>query len=431
MTTNPLLERLLPATEQASVGWLATRRGAARTWLDRHGLPTTRDESWRYTALGRLTSDGLDEFGAAADGSAADSVTTELIDELAGSHGGPRIVMVNGQHRTDLSSLDGLPEGLTLTDLSTIDDPAVLPAIPERTDGFLALNRVASVDGAIVLVAEGSEISAPIHVVHLSVPTATPVSHPATVIRVASGAKATVIESWVGTGGPVLVNALTSVDVADEATLTLHRIQSEDNRSIHLGATDCHLGTSATFKSVSVSTGGDVARTALDVILGGDHAEAHLDGLYLPFDRQHHDNVITVEHAASHGKSHQRFRGIINNQARGSFTGHVIVDAGTVGNDAEQANHSLLLTSRAESDSRPWLEILADDVQCNHGATIGRLDDAALFYLRSRGLSLEVARGMLIEAFAASITDAIDVASLREHVMARLEDRRSEHEDPS
>lgn len=427
MTSNPLLERLLPAGDTDTPGWLAPRRHAARTWLDRHGLPTSRDETWRYTALGRLTTDELDAFGAAADQHPT-TVTTELVDALAGSHGGPRIVMVNGQHRAELSTLDALPNGVTLGDLSAIDDPALLPAIPERTDGFLALNRAASVDCAVVLIAEGAHVVEPVHVVHVSVPTATPVSHPATVIRLAAGAETTVIESWVGTGGPVLVNALTSVDVAEGAALTLHRIQSEHDRSIHLGATDCHLSASATFKSVSVSTGGDVARTALDVVLGGDHAEATLDGLYLPLDTQHHDNVITVEHAASHGKSHQRFRGIINNQARGSFTGHVIVDAGTVGNDAEQANHSLLLTSRAESDTRPWLEILADDVQCNHGATVGRLDDAALFYLRSRGLSLDVARGMLIEAFAAAVTEAIDVESLRDHVATLLEGRRTRHE---
>ena len=427
MTANPLLERLLPTAGNGPASWLEPRRQAARTWLDRHGLPTTRDESWRYTALGRLTTDGLDAFGSEAAGQTIE-ITRDLVDGLAGTHGGPRIVMVNGHHRADLSSLEAVPEGVTVGDLSDIDDPAVLPAVPERTDGFLALNRAASLDCALVLVAEQAKVPVPIHVVHVSVPTASPVSHPATVIRLAPGSQATVIESWVGTGGPVLVNALTSVDIADGASLTLHRIQSEHDRSIHLGATDCHLSASATLKSVSISTGGDVARTALDVVLGGDHATATLDGLYLPFDGQHHDNVITVEHAASHGTSHQRFRGIIDDRARGSFTGHVIVDAGTVGNDAAQANHSLLLTSRAESDTRPWLEILADDVQCNHGATIGRLDDAALFYLRSRGLSLDVARGMLIDAFAAAITEEIDLESLRDHVAARLEDRRTKHE---
>lgn len=427
MTDQPLLERLLPASQPASTAWLEPRREAARAFLSSHGLPTTRDEAWRYTSLGRLTADELDTFGAEADASSAQSLTSEHVDRLAGVHGGPRIVLVNGAYREDLSTESATPTGATLASLAASADPDVLPASGPRTDGFVALNQALADDGALVLVDADAVIDVPLHVVHVSVPVpGTPVSHPATVIRLGAGSSATVIESWVGAGGPVLVNGVTSVDVADGASLTLHRVQSEHDRTIHFGATTCRLGASSKLQSVSLATGADVARTALDVVLAGDNAEATLDGLYLPHDRQHHDNVITVQHAADHGHSHQRFRGIIDDRGRGSFTGHIIVDAHTAGNDAVQSNHSLLLTSRAESDSRPWLEILADDVQCNHGATIGRLDDAALFYLRSRGIPLHDARNMLIEAFASAITEMIEVESLRDHLAATVKVRRTQ-----
>jgi Fe-S cluster assembly protein SufD len=158
--------------------------------------------------------------------------------------------------------------------------------------------------------------------------------------------------------------------------------------------------------------GGDIARHQTDVRLGAD-ARVDLDGLYLPSSRQRQDNVVTVDPVASRGTSTQHFKGVIDDHARGSFSGHVIVQGGTVGNDAKQTNRSLLLSPTAEADSRPWLEILADDVRCTHGATVGRLDDDALFYLRSRGISLTESRAMLVAAFVGEILDTIEPASLR------------------
>ena len=424
MTGPDLLGRLLPARDATDASELAERRCEGRTWLADHGLPTTRDEAWRYTALGRLNDERFDLFqGAAVQGEAA--VTVELIDEIAGSHGGARIVFLNGTWNPELSTVAGVPTGVEITSASAAGaSRAQAGPSGARTDGFIALNHALASDAATITVGEDLALEAPIHVVHVSMPTTEAAVHPVTVITVAPGARATVIESWVGTSGPVLVNGSTTITVADRAKLDYYRIQAEHPESVHLGATNVTVGDHGTFTAIMVTTGADVARTALDVTLVGDDAVATLDGLYIPVANQHHDNVITIQHSASNGHSHQRFRGIIDDSARGSFTGHVIVDVGTAGNDADQSNRSLLLTSRSESDTRPWLEILADDVQCSHGATVGQLDDGALFYLRSRGIPEARAREILIEAFGSAITDEIELESLRDHVAEMIARRR-------
>jgi Fe-S cluster assembly protein SufD len=170
-------------------------------------------------------------------------------------------------------------------------------------------------------------------------------------------------------------------------------------------------------------TGADIARSALDVGFGGPEGRAELDGLYLPAGRQRHDHVVTVDHAASRCTSTQRFHGIVDDHARGSFSGHVIVRPGTVATDADQVNRNLVLRPTAQADTRPWLEILADDVRCTHGATVGRLDDEALFYLRSRGIPLAESRAMLVAAFAAAVVDDLTPERLRQRLAAELATR--------
>ena len=180
--------------------------------------------------------------------------------------------------------------------------------------------------------------------------------------------------------------------------------------------------TGSTVRATSIMAGGRIARAAIDVSFDGTDARTDVVGLYTPSGEQRHDNVVTVDHRSSRCTSNVVFRGIVGGHARGSFSGHVIVRPDTVGTDAHQSNRNLVLEPTAQADTRPWLEIFADDVRCTHGATVGRLDDAALFYLRSRGIPLEQARTMLVDAFAAEVVDAIGPPSLREHV-ARLDQR--------
>ena len=301
---------------------------------------------------------------------------------------------------------------------------AALPAPDElaRFDGFQALNLASGSDAAAVLVDAGVAADAPVHIVHLATAAAgTAVIHPRTIVKVAEGARVALIETFAGVpsaSGEPVTNAATTIIAGPDARITHHRVQAEAAGAIHIGHTRVVQAAGSRLRSVSVMSGAAVARHALDVGLHGPGARADLDGLYVPSGWQHHDTVVTVDHAASDCTSTQRFRGVVDDEARGCFGGHVIVRADTTGTDADQSNRNLVLTRSAQADTRPWLEILADDVRCTHGATVGRLDDDALFYLRSRGIPHDEARALLVRAFVDEIVATIEPASLRAAVSA-------------
>jgi len=431
-----LLERLAPS---AGVGARAER---GRAFFDAHGLPDPKAEAWRYTPVTEIRA-ALEHAVPAPSGSTSSTVADRpLIDALAGSHGGPRLVFVDGRFSAELSDVEATPGGLWIGDAEALR-PRRAPGAPapqdEPADGFHALNWAAGSDVAAVLVDADTHLDVPVHVVHLSTagstgsdgPDATAgadatVTHPRTVVRVGAGSTAAVIESFVGTGGPSITNSSTRVVAAEGATVTYHRVMSEPAEAIHVGRTGIEQAAHSRVAATSVITDGRIVRNAVDVVLGGDGARSDLSGLYLPTDHQRHDNVVTVDHVASHGTSTQRFKGIVDDHGRGSFSGHVIVRHGTVGTDAAQSNPNLVLTPTAQADTRPWLEIFADDVRCTHGATVGRLDDDALFYLRSRGIPTAQARAMLIAAFAAEVVDSVTPESLREHLSTWLHTRTVE-----
>jgi Fe-S cluster assembly protein SufD len=395
------------------------RAERGRAWLARHGLPDARDEAWRYTPLDDVVS-ALEAATPARGG--PEAVSRPLVDELAGDHGGPRLVFVNGALATDASDLDGRVGGVWLGGAGGLRprSPSARARDDRPADGFHALNWAAGRDVAAVLVDPEAQLDAPVHVVHLAVPgEAATASHPRTVVRAGAGSRVHVIESFVGLPGASVTNASTRIVAGAGSAVTYHRMQSESPGAVHIGRTGVEQAAHSTVRATSIMTGARIARSAVDVRLLGTEARVDLDGLYLPSGRQRHDTVVTVDHAASRCTSAQRFKGIVDDHGRGSFSGHVIVRPGTTGTDARQSNRNLLLRRTAQADTRPWLEIFADDVRCTHGATVGRLDDEALFYLRSRGIPLAEARGLLVEAFAAEVVDAISPASLRDRVPGR------------
>jgi Fe-S cluster assembly protein SufD len=413
-TTAMLLERLAPAgpTDETSA--------RARSWLDTHGLPDARDEAWRYTPVNEIVS-SLETATPAT----PRPLHRSVVDDLAGHHGGPRLVFVNGIYAPELSDRDRLPAGLWCGPIA--DLPPARAALAgsssddELVDGFQALNRAAGRDAAVVLADPGAEVPHPIHVVHIAAPgDRFAVSHPHTIIGAGDGSRLHVIETFTGLPGATLTNASTTIHIGVGATLAHHRIQTEAADAIHVGHTRVDQATGSQLRATSLMFGADIARDAIEVSLHGPDARTDLDGLYLPTGRQRHDTAITVDHAASRCTSTQQFKGVVDDHARGSFSGRIIVRPDTVATDAQQSNRNLLLSATAQADIRPWLEIFADDVRCTHGATVGRLDDDALFYLRSRGIPLEEGRSMLIDAFVREITDAITPASLRDHVTAAL-----------
>jgi Fe-S cluster assembly protein SufD len=411
MTTSALLlDRLAPPAP------IPAANAGARNWLQVRGLPDAHDEAWRYTPVDQIVA----RLKLATPATSL-PLQRSVLDHLAGEHGGPRLVFVNGHHVPELSECDRLPAGVWCGPLAELPPGRTAPPHvmhdDDFADGFHALNRAAGPAVALVLVGPGVELPRPVHIVHVAAPTdAFALAHPHTVIDLGDRARAHVIETFTGLDGTTITNAVTSIHVGSHAALLRHRIQTEAPGAIHVGHTRVEQATGSDLRSTSVMVGAAIARDAIDVGLRGSDARVSLDGVYLPSGHRRHDTAVTVDHAASRCTSTQRFRGVIDGHARGSFSGRIIVRPDTVATDAQQTNRNLLLSKTAQADSRPWLEILADDVRCNHGATVGRIDDAALFYLRSRGIPVEEGRAMLVDAFVHEITDTISPSSLRDHV---------------
>ncbi len=220
-----------------------------------------------------------------------------------------------------------------------------------------------------------------------------------------------------GPTSSTLTTASTTIRLGERAELAHYRLQSDAPGATHIGHTDIHQGPASVLKMTSVTVGGEITRNAIEVHLGDPDARTELMGIDVAVDDQRHDTVVSVQHTASRCASSQRFTGVVDDRGRGSFSGEIIVRPGTVGTDAHQSSRNLILGPNAEADARPWLNILADDVRCTHGATVGRLDDEALLCLRSRGApSIATARSMLIDAFLHDITDSIPHEAVRLHV---------------
>jgi Fe-S cluster assembly protein SufD len=331
-------------------------------------------------------------------------VSPSLIDAMVGATG-PRLVFVNGFYATGLSDCGGLPVSLRC--------------------GVSDTNQGGGADIARVSIDDGARFEEPIHVVHLAVPDAVDahsvLSRTQTVIELGDDARLAVVETFCGLDGSMsstFTEASTTIRLGDRAELVHYRVQIEAPAATHVGQTRIDQGAASVVRMTSVTLGGDIARNAIEVHLDAPDARTELAGINVTGGQQRHDTVVTVDHAASRCASSQRFTGVVDDRGRGSFSGEIIVQPGTRGTDAHQSSRNLVLDPNAEADSRPWLRILADDVRCTHGATIGRLDDDALHYLRSRGIPLAAARAMLIDAFLRDVTDSIAHEAVRAHVAA-------------
>lgn len=385
--------------------------------------PTSRDEAWRYAPhreLGRL---------AFAPSSAPSVGVASDVDEKIPSLDGPRIVLVNGlvdEQRSDLRRDIG---GLTLSALAEAitDHPELLAdhfgsGSDEPVDAFRALNRAFGRDGAFVQIAGDHALDAPIHIVDIAIPDqAETASCTGVVIQLGDRSAATVVETRIG-GGEEFggSNVRTTITMGREAVLEHIVLQDVPAAQIHLSSIDVTQGTESEYRARSFNLGGSYARLAYDVHLAGERAQADLSGLYFGFGDQTLDQQITVIHGAKDCSSRQSFRGVLDDASTGVFNGGIDVRPGADGTDAEQLNDNLLLSNRAEANSQPRLEILADDVACKHGATVGQLDETALYYLRSRGIPVDEARRLLINGFADQAVEDVGIETLRGWITERL-----------
>jgi Fe-S cluster assembly protein SufD len=403
--------RVAPMLPGARVPWLARARDAALARFAQTGFPTSRDEEWKYTNVAAIEKRF---FTASLQG--AESAASLQLDALAFSH--HRLVFIDGRYSPALSAIGRLPAGVTLESLAAALERA--PDALERLIGedsrqtvFGALNTAFMADGTYLYVPRGTAIEEPVHLFFVAAEKDAAI-HPRNVIVAEEGSQATVIEHYAGAEGVAyFTNAVTQIFAAGNATVEHYKLQQEPLQAFHIAGIHAAQAGGSRFLSHSISLGAAIARNDISTTFDAEGCEATLNGLYLARGRQHVDHHTRIDHAKPNGTSREYYRGLLDGASRGVFNGKVIVHPQAQRTDAHQVNHNLLLSKDAEVDTKPQLEIYADDVKCTHGATVGQLDDAQLFYLRSRGVEEAVARSLLVYAFARDVIERIRVASLR------------------
>lgn len=426
--TLPLVESLLDAPLPASgIAWLDAARQDNREAFAAGGLPDTRVEAWKYTALRGLAQRRFTHGDAAAQGRAIDA----SLLSLPGVEG-MRLVFVNGAFRADLSTLGALPPGLVLQPLSQalLDDAEPLrfswsrstANVSGASDAFARINAANAADGMLLRVAANTTIEQPVHLVFVGADGESELAwHVRNLIELGEGASLTLIEQHLGGGEQAqLATFVSDIDVREGAKLhhlVLQNAAPAANliRHSHLRL---HARSEATVHMVEL--GGALVRHDLQVGLLGDEARLTTRGVFMPHGRQHIDTQLAIRHQALNTTSSSNWRGVANDRARGVFRGAIVVAPGADGSDASLSNKNLLLSPGAEIDTKPELEIYADEVQAAHGATVGQLDERSLFYLRSRGIPLAEARALLTAAFCRAVLDDLPNPELREHLSALL-----------
>ena len=424
VSVAPFVESMRASALPASgIGWLDSARREAMQAFVSAGLPTTRNELWKYTALRALERRSY----AAGDANAVLRAVDESIFALPGV-AGPRLVFVNGGFRADLSRLDDLPQGLSLRPLSRAlrEQPEPLRFALSRqdrdSDAFAALNLALATDGVVLHAAEGARIEAPVHVVHLGAPVEGDVAwHARNLLELGAGAHLKLIEHHAAVGEHAhFANIVSETVLREGALLELLIVQDAANAMTLLRRGDLRLHEDARATVHALESGGALARHELRVALDGDRSRLETRGAFALRGRQHADTELLIEHRGRDTASDSLWRGVADGRARGVFHGAITVHPGADGADAKLSNKNLLLSSDAEIDTRPALEIYADEVKAAHGATVGQLDERALFYLRSRGLPAETARMLLVRAFCAVALSDVQPQALREHCDALL-----------
>ncbi|RMD64049.1 MAG: Fe-S cluster assembly protein SufD, partial [Alphaproteobacteria bacterium] len=386
-----LLERFgasAPAPWTGTRPWLRELQARAAARFAETGLPSPREEAWKYTSLRPLETVRFRAPDATRIG--IDRLPT-LLPHGAGVH---RLVFVNGRFRPDLSAREELPEGLTAGSLATWLEGAGdadgfvaahlgrIAAEADTEQPLLALNTAAMSDGLVLRVAAGCTVELPIEILFIGAAPDAPLAfHPRTLIVLEAGSRATVVEHHVGLGtGTYLANGASEIAVGTGASLAHYKVQAESSAAFHLSTSHATVARDGRYDSFVLSRGARLARNEAVVRLGEDGAEAHLNGVYMIRDRQHCDITTRIDHLAPHTSSREVFKGAIDDRARGVFQGCIVVHPHAQKSDGHQLSKTLLLSDGAEIDAKPELEIYADDVKCSHGATVGDIDPQALFY---------------------------------------------------
>ena len=416
--------------QPAAPEWLQSLRTQGMDRFEALGFPTTKNEDWHFTSVAPIAERMFhvamtSEAGISSEGSRAGMVARADLNRFTfGQPAWHTLVFVNGEFSPNLSSFAGLAEKVRVNSLAN----AIRSGIghPERHLGkiaafnnhaFTALNTAFIRDGAFVELQADAVVDQPIHLIFVSEGEGEAVTHPRNLIVAARNSRATIIESYVSIrDNCYFTNAVTEIELGEGARVDHYKIQRESEKSYHVGTTQIRQERDSQLHSFSFAVGGSLARTNIYTSLAGAAATCTLNGLYLTDGAQHIDNQTSIEHIAPNCPSHEVYKGVLAGRSHGVFNGKVYVHPEAQKTDGKQSNNNLLLSPTARVDTKPQLEIFADDVKCTHGATVGRLDEVAMFYLNSRGIGRETARTLLTYAFAADVLETIELEPMRKEL---------------
>jgi Fe-S cluster assembly protein SufD len=398
--------------------WLRKLRESAFARFCEVGFPTTHDEDWRFTNVSAIAKTSFEL-------SRDSNVTKREVEQFGVAGVGSQLVFVNGQFSRELSAIGQLPAGVSVNSLaeeisanSSSVESHLGRYLDTQRDAFSALNTAFAEDGGYVHIRRGVVLPDPIYLLFISTAGDKPLmSHPRNLIVIENEAQATIVEDYVSIGETAAFsNTATELIAGENAIVSHYMIEREHREAFNISTLRIQQGRSANVSSHSVLLGGGLVRNNVHPVLAGEGGECLINGLFIGNGRQHLDNYMQVEHASPHCASRQFYNGILDDHAHGVFHGRIIVHKDAQKTDAKQTNRNLLLSDDSRIDTKPQLEIYADDVKCTHGATIGQIEENALFYLRSRGIDEISARKLLLLAFANECLDRMAPGVARDHV---------------
>ncbi len=433
---DQLLKRLNGGNDSRRIAM----RDRAISFFKENGFPTTKDEAWRYTDIKPLTSQVFD-IKPMVDPD--EKLIREVSSHLFKNWDGLQFVFIDGQFSEELSEKNTAQDkGILIQNLNSLPDQqqkqltSVIERSPAKTDNaFSALNTALFNDGIWIDIPGSMDNKLKIHILNFcTAREKNSATYPRHFINVGANSSLQLIESYMGVDrGVYFRNVVTDIELAENTKIHHCKIQNENLSAFHMAHTYVHQKRASDYQACSFTSGGEIARNNVHVILEGEQCETGLDGLYLGHKNQLIDNQTLIDHAMPHCHSREVYRGILADKARGVFSGKIMVRPDAQKTDAEQNNGGLLLSEDAKIDTKPQLEIYADDVKCTHGATVGQLDEQALFYLQSRGIGEQKARNMLIYAFAEEIIENIQDEQVKDKIEAlilnRLEDDMQFHKN--
>ena len=413
----------LEARPRGGARWLQDLRDHAASRFVELGFPTVRDEEWRFTNVAPIASS---EFRPAP----AARLDADALASFLYADAPFRVVVVNGRFSPELSRTSGLPKGLRFGSLAAaVTEQADVVArylgqlADTSTRSFTALNTAFTNDGVFVYLPDGLVLEQPLQMLYVSTGDAAQptMTHPRSLVVAGDHSQLQIVETYVSAPGQThFTNAVTEIAAGEHAVIDHYKVQEESLDAFHMAGMHIHSARGSNVSTHAFTLGGRLVRNDIVAILDGEGAEATLNGLYLADGDRLVDTHTTIDHAKPHCPSHEVYKGILGGNARAVFNGKIIVRQDAQKTDAKQTNRALLLSDHATINTKPQLEIFADDVKCTHGAAIGQLDEDALFYLRARGLTFFEARDMLIHAFAGEILDRVRIEPLKQALEGEL-----------